>query len=510
MDSDKGNIMPKTSHLYNNWLFIVLWSLFSMVWTTGKLQGSQEGLSKELIRQMRKDFKMNSHARAVYNAVSNTDIKTLVINRDLLRNRNNFFSNKIDVKGITNQHSSGRCWLFSSLNSIRQYVIKKNGFKSFDFSHNYLSFWDKLEKANSFLEYMIKFRNRDLMDRDVVYLLKDPISDGGYWVNAKDLIQKYGVVPKEVMPETHSSNSTSTMNRILKIKLRLDAAKLRQMNKEGKTLIQLRQAKEKMLVEVYRLLVMNLGEPPIRFSWRYEPRKMPQSSNKAISNNNRDTTNDSHRKNESFPTKTTGDKTITIKNYTPKQFYDRFVGLNLDNYVVLFNDVIHQTAKHYQIRLTRNIYDGQDIDYVNVDMAQLKKIAMKSICDGWPVAFAADVSMDQSSSMGIMASDLYDYESLFDVDLTMTRAQLSLFRQSSRNHGMDFVGVDIKNGLPVKWRVENSWGASKGNSGFWTMYDNWFNLHVFNIIVQKKYVPRKILDIFRQKPIVLPEWDPMI
>jgi len=184
--------------------------------------------------------------------------------------------------------------------------------------------------------------------------------------------------------------------------------------------------------------------------------------------------------------------------------------VNLDNYVNIFNDTTKDYGKHYQIRMSRNVYDGQDISYVNVNIETLKAIAIRSIQDGAAMLFAADVGYDQSSEHGIMADGLYDYQSIYNTDIKLTKAERALYRSSVRNHGMTLVGVDLKDEKPVKWRVENSWGSDRGSKGYWTMYDNWFDLHVYNIVVHKTYVPEEIQKIKELPPIVLPPWDPML
>ncbi len=489
------------------------------------------GLDEAVIERIRSDFRMDSHTRAMYNAISNTDIRTLAVNRDLLREHDEFFSSKVEVKGISNQRSSGRCWLFAALNSIRQHVIKENKLKNFDFSHIYLTFWDKMEKANTFYERMIEFRDRDMMDRELVFLLKKPLPDGGYWENAKDLIQKYGLVPKEVMPETHSSNNTAMMNHIIERKMRVDAVKLRKMAGQQKSVRQMRRVKEEMLGEVYRLLVMNLGVPPVEFDWRYEPKEKgddedsedgdegdddgdEQSDDEedddyddgedADDDEGDDDDGDVEDEDEGYE-----DKSVMIKGYTPKRFYDEFVGVDLDEYVNILNDTTHPVGRRYQIVLTRNLYDGRDLDYANVDIETIKAAATKSLADGRPLWFACDVSVDQYSDKGIMAENMYDYGSIFDVDLEMFRAELALFRENVPNHGMNLVGVDIQDGRAVKWLVENSWGSDKGSSGMWVMYDDWFDMNVYGIVVRKEYLPEEIVEIFEQTPTKLPVWDPM-
>ncbi|MCK4293674.1 MAG: C1 family peptidase [Planctomycetes bacterium] len=432
-------------------------------------------LSDQTINKIRSSFKMDTHTRAMYNSITNNDITSLALNRDILREHNELFSHKIKTKGVTNQKSSGRCWLFAGLNTLRPIVIQKHNLKEFELSQNYLAFWDKLEKANCFLENIIEFRKRDMLDREMEFILRKPIPDGGYWENVVNLVEKYGVVPQEIMPETNSSGSTSRMNALIGRKLRADAVKLRKMNEDRKPVKKMRTQKTKMLGEVYRMLVMNLGEPPKKFEWRFE------DANSVVSE---------------------------VKTYTPKGFFEELVGADMREYVNLFNDPSKEYGRHYSINLTRNIRDGDDNHFANVKIEVLKEIASKAVLDDEPVWFGCDVGKDQSREHGIMAMGMFDYDSIYGTDMSMSKAERSLFRESAPTHAMVFVGVDMRQGKPVKWLVENSWGKDKGSDGLWTLYDTWFDTNVYNVIVKKKHVPAEVLKVFEQPAKKLPPWDP--
>jgi bleomycin hydrolase len=432
-------------------------------------------LSEEAINKIRGSFEMDAHTRAMYNSITNNDISILAVNRDILREHNDLFSHKIKTKGVTNQKSSGRCWLFAGLNILRPIVIQKHKLKEFELSQSYLAFWDKLEKANCFLENIIEFRDRDILDREMEFLLRTPIPDGGYWENVVNLVEKYGAVPQEIMPETNSSSNTALMNALVSVKLRADAVKLRQMSKEKKSVKKLRAEKAKMLGEVYKMLVMNLGEPPSKFEWRFEDANLVVSE---------------------------------VKSYTPKSFFEEVVGVDMREYVDVFNDPSKEYGKHYQIRLTRNIRDGDDAHFANVEVQALKDIAAKAVLDDEPVWFSCDVGKDQSKEHGIMAIGMFDYDSIYRTDMSMSKAERSLFRESVPNHAMVFVGVDMQGNKPAKWLVENSWGKDKGSEGLWTLYDTWFDKNVYSVIVKKKHVPEDVLKIFEEPAIELPPWDP--
>ena len=456
---------------------IILAVILPIVFISAPLFAGDGALTIGKINEIRSAFKMDAHTRAMYNSITNNDIQNIALNRDILRRHNDLFSHKTKTKGITNQKSSGRCWIFAALNMIRPDVIEKYNLESFELSQNYTAFWDKMEKANTFLERMIEFRDRDPFEREMVMVLRVPLPDGGYWENSVDLIKKYGVVPKEIMPETNSSGGTKLMNKVISQKLRADAVKLREMNRKNKTVKQMRAEKEKMMAEVYRMLVMNLGEPPSEFQWRYE------DANSLVSE---------------------------MKTYTPKSFLEDFVKTDVGEYVNIFNDTIRDYGQHCQIRMSRNVYDGHDIHYANVDIETLKNIAMKSILDEAPVMFAADVGYDMSRKTGIMENGLYDYDSVYQIVMKMSKAERALYRNSIRGHAMVFTGVDVQDGKPLKWLVENSWGDEKGSKGYWACYDEWFNIHVYNIIVKKKYVSEEILKIFEKPAKILEPWDPML
>ncbi|MGD8500238.1 MAG: C1 family peptidase [Phycisphaerales bacterium] len=457
-------------------LRIVLVAELALILSASSLFAGEGALEPGTINKIRSTFRMDSHTRAMYNSITNNDITSLALNRDVLRRHNEIFSHKIETKGITNQNKSGRCWLFAGLNVLRPIVIEKHNLESFEFSQTYLAFWDKLEKANCFLEHIIEFRDRDILDREMEFILRKPIPDGGYWENVVNLVEKYGVVPKGIMPETNSSGNTSLMNVLVSRKLRADAVKLREMHEESKPVKKLRAKKTKMLAEVYKMLVMNLGEPPSEFQWRFE------DANSVVSE---------------------------LTTYTPKSFYEEFVGVDLREYVDIFNDPSKPYGKHYQIGLTRNLYDGDDAHFANVELQTLKDIAVKAVLADEPLWFSCDVGKDQSKEHGIMAMEMFDYDSIYGTDMAMSKAQRSLFRESVPNHAMVLIGVDMQDEKPVKWLVENSWGEEKGSEGLWTLYDSWFDTNVYSIIVKKEFVPEEVLKIFEQPAIKRPVWDPM-
>jgi bleomycin hydrolase len=460
--------MNCTPHLMG----IVFWSFLFIGQGFNAAFGN--GLDQKSLDQLRDSCKLTGTNRAIYNAATSNSLAQLALSREILDNDNNLFSNSLKHQSITNQKASGRCWLFSSLNVLRPEVTKKYKLENFEFSENYLAFWDKLEKANCFLEYMIELADRDPLDREMSLLLKKPVQEGGWWDYTAALIEKYGVVPVEAMPEAANSENSGALFSLISQKLRVDAVALRKMKKEGKTPAELHTAKQKMLEEVYRMLVLSVGEPPRQFAWRYAEKDGKPTASETL---------------------------------TPQQFYKEKIGIDLSQYVNLMNHPMHPTGKHYLFARSRNMSDGQDRHFINIEIGEMKELAVKSISDGQPVWFGCDVGKDQDR--GMMALGLRDYQTLFGVDLTMNKADELLMRGCVANHDMVFVGVDLVDGKPVKWKVENSWGNEKGKDGYWHLYDSWFDKYVYHLVIRKAYLPTKTLQLFEESPTTLPMWDPL-
>ncbi|MDB4624314.1 hypothetical protein OAE47_02820, partial [Akkermansiaceae bacterium] len=431
---------------------------------------------------------MDAGDRARHNAVTNAEINKLALNREIVAGEDGHFSHKIKTKGITNQKSSGRCWMFAGFNVMRPKVINELGLDGFEFSNAYLQFWDKMEKSNLYLEDIIELRDVDRLDREWLLVNEWLVGDGGWWNYVTGLISKYGAVPSSVMPETHSSENTSTMNKVLARLLHSQAAALIKAGEAGSGEKALRTMKKKSLKEIYRFLAINLGEPPTEFEWRYKVKSKDEKEGEMVE---------------------VADKNLTLaKKYTPQSFYKEFVGVDLNEFVCLYNDPSQEMNAHYRFHRARNIAGEDDMNFVNIEISQMKEIAVKSVLANQAMWFAVNMSEDQSREHGMMEVDLYDYETLFDVKLDLSKAERSRFGAGASNHAMVLTGVDLKEGKPTKWLVENSWGSEKGNKGRWTLYDDWFTEHVYTIIVHRKHVPKKTLAIFDEGAKVLPAWYP--
>lgn len=467
-------------------------ALFLMLLPLNAQNQPDGALTPALLQSLREGYEMSGDDLARHNAITNNDINALSLNRALVAGEDGLFSHRIKTKGITNQKSSGRCWMFAGLNTMRPRIIHGLKIDDFEFSHAYLQFWDKMEKSNLYLEDIMDLRDADRLDREWLLVNEWSTGDGGWWNYVTGLIEKYGVVPVSVMPETHSSENTNTMNTILGRLLRTQGVALMKSHKEGASLEALRKQKEKSLEEVYRFLVLNLGEPPVDFEWRYQAAAKKDGDDK--------------EKEES--TKVENERLTAPKKYTPKSFYDEFVGIDLQQYVCLQHDPSQPLNRHYQFDRASNIAGKKDMDFANIAMEEIKSIAVKSVIANEPMWFAANVSIDQSTEHGLMAHNLYDYETLFGLDLEISKTDRSIFGVGASNHAMVLMGVDLVDGKPRKWLVENSWGDEKGNKGTWTLYDRWFDEHVTTVIVNRAHLPKEILAIFEQKAESLPAWYP--
>ncbi len=415
--------------------------------------------------------------RALINAVTNNNIKKLALNRENVGKINHYYSHKVKTAGITDQESTGRCWLFTGLNVLKPVILEKINLKTFEFSETYNFFWDQLEKCNLFLEAIISTRDKPKDDRTVDWLFKHPLQDGGQWTTFADIVKKYGVVPKSAMPETYQSKNTRRMRSLLKQKLREDALYLRQMYKEGKSLDEIREEKINMLSEVYRILVLSMGKPPEEFQWQYV------NSNSEISE---------------------------MKTYTPKDFYDQYIGINLDDYVMFMNDPSRPYKKLYEIEYDRNMVEGYNWKYINLPNKLIKEFAKASIMDNNAMYFSCDVGKQLNKDDGTLDINNYDYDDLMGVKFGMTKAERITTYSSASTHGMALVGVNInKDGETDKWLLENSWGPDAGYKGYLTMTDEWFDEYMFRVVINKQYIEKEILKILEQTPVKLPPWDPM-
>lgn len=435
-------------------------------------------LSIDLIRRFKIEFDRNPQNRTVQNAVTAVSVDDIALNRQALMATDHTFSHQLDDWAVTNQKSSGRCWMFAGLNLFRMDAMKKMNLKEFEFSQNFVLFWDKIERVNFFLEAMIETAGRDIDDRRVAHLLSKPVVDGGQWNMFVDVVKKHGLIPKAFMPETVSSSATARLNFILNTKARQAAKTLRDMFGNGESPSRIQEEKEKILETSYRILALHLGTPPERFAWQWV-----------------DKDKGFHRDEE----------------MTPQEFARRYVSEAPDGYICLVNDPrpSHPFGKTYTVEYLGSVAGASGVLYLNVSIERMKELAMKTITDGAPVWFGCDMGKMVHRKMGIMDASIYEYDLVYDTSLDMDKSHRLEYHQSSMNHAMLLTGVDVVDGGPRRFRVENSWGDEVGKKGFFVMNDSWFDQNMFEIAVKKSYLTPDELKALEVPPVVLPPWDPM-
>ena len=454
--------------------------IFSALCVLGvQAQSANGGITPEMLSKIKSGYQNTPENKALRNAIVANDINKLAANADNSTAFDDHFSNKVNSKAITDQKSSGRCWMFTGMNVMRSKAIAKHNLPAdFQFSQAYTFFWDQLEKSNLFLQAVLDHRAKAMDDKHVEWLFKNPIGDGGQFTGVADLVTKYGLVPKDVMPETFSSNSTSRMSNILSLKLREYGLELRKMaNNKSTTEQQLQERKTEMLKTIYRILVMTIGEPPTEFTWTQR-----DASGKAVSTD----------------------------TYTPESFFKKYVDEDFSKYYMIMNDPTREYYKVYEIEYDRHVYDGKNWVYLNLPMEDIAPLAIASIKDSTMMYFSCDVGKFLDRDKGWLDVNNYDYASLFGTTFSMTKKERVATFASGSSHAMTLCAVDLDaNGKPLKWMVENSWGSSYGHNGFLIMTNEWFNEYMFRVVVEEKYIPARILTLTKQKPIMLPPWDPM-
>ncbi len=433
-------------------------------------------ITKKQIESMRAEFDGDPSAKVAQNAVTGNNVASVSLRRDLVQEVDFTFSTKLDDWKATNQKSSGRCWLFATLNLFRPGTMKKMNVKEFEFSQAHIHFWDKFERSNHFLEAIIETSDRAVDDRTIHFLLSDPIGDGGQWNMAMNLIRKHGLVPKSAYPESNSSSSTRWMNSILKDILRSTASELREIIGSGGTVEDARTHKESRMKDIWRVLCIHLGTPPESFDWQW-----------------RDKDKEFHRRGK----------------ITPKEFAEEFVDIDWEDYVCIVNDPRNEYYRTYTVEYLQNVAGGPPVVYLNVPSDEMKSITQKILEDGLPVWMGCDVGKQMDRKRGLWDANLFETNELYGVDYGMSKADRLRYGQTMMTHAMLFTGVDVVDGKPRRWRVENSWGDDSGEKGFYTMNDSWYDEHMFEIATARKYLSEKMLDGLETEPTVLDAWDPM-
>ncbi|KAL1502793.1 hypothetical protein ABEB36_007888 [Hypothenemus hampei] len=444
-------------------------------------------LSKEVLEKFKKSFFDDEKNLLAQNVCTKQDPFESAQSRKIVENTLHVFNTKIESEGkpLTNQKSSGRCWLFAALNVIRLPVIKKFNLEDFEFSQGYLFYWDKIERCNFFLNNIVETtkRGEPVDGRLVSFLLYDPTCDGGQWDMIVNLINKHGLMPKKNFPESYSCEASARMNQVLKSKLREYAKAIRDLIQKGGSDGDVQSLIQEQMNNIYRIVGICLGIPNETFTWNY------------------------YDKNKEFH---------SIGPITPKDFYEQHVKplFNVDDKVCLVTDprLTNSYGKAYTVDCLGNMVGGRRCIYNNQPVELLLELTSKSIKEGEAVWFGCEVSKRIAAKLGIQDLAVHDFPLLFGVDIqiTMTKGDRLLYGESAMTHAMVFTAVHLdEKGEVEKLRVENSWGEERGEKGYLLMTADWFKEFTFEVVVDKKYVSEEVLNVFQQEPIVLPAWDPM-
>lgn len=441
-----------------------------------------QAIDSAVLNKFNADFNKIPAAQVIKNSVANNGIYKSSTTLQSKIAMDPTFSIELETGKVADQKQSGLCWVFAALNTLRHPMQAKFKIKDFELSQGYIFFWDKLEKSNYFYENVIKTADLKIGDRKIDFLMATPQQDGGQWDLICGLLEKYGVVPKSIMPDTASRINSSELNHVLNSKLRKDAVQLRKLINDGVSLSEVEATKEHMLSEVYRMLVYTIGEPPTKFNWSY-----------------RDDNQQFHQ----------------VENITPQEFYKQYINLNLADHISTINaPTTDKPYNHvYTVELLGNVVGGRQVRHLNLELQDFKQAAIKQLQAGEAVWFGSDISQMSDRKTGIMDTKLYDLNGLFNIDLSMTKAQRLDYGESMMNHAMVITGVDLNNDQqPTKWKVENSWGEKVGTKGYFVMSDAWFDQFVYQLVIDKQYLPEKLQQVYEQEkdaPKVLAPWDPM-
>ena len=458
---------------------VILFGAMLMMASSAMAQSSQGGIRNATLQQIVK-AQNGSANKALFNAIANNNIDDLVKNPANQAPVDTHFSIETPKQSIHNQKSSGRCWMFSGFNVLRSNFAKndKQG-RVVEFSQDYLFFYDQLEKANLMLQGVIDTGKKSIEDPQVQFFFKNPINDGGTFCGVADLAEKYGLAPMSAQPETFSSNNTSKMSKLISSKLREYGLELRKMVAQGKKSSAIQARKDEMLATVYHMLSLTLGEPVKEFTYAFRDKD--------------------------------GKQVGEAKKYTPKSFYEETVGHSLNGtFLMVMNDPRRPYHKTYEVEYDRHTYDGHNWKYLNLPMEEIAQLAIASLKDGHKMYSSYDVGKQLDRKRGYLALDNFDYGSLFGTSFPMNKAERISTFDSGSTHAMTLTAVDLDaNGKPVKWKVENSWGADNGFSGCFIMTNDWFNEYMFRLVVDKKYASEQLLKEFDPKPTMLTPDDPL-
>lgn len=438
-----------------------------------------KGVSEAELAGFKAGYRADALRQAMTSALYQTELDKLLCAPASARDLAFHFSVDIKTMKATNQKSSGRCWLFAAANVLREHVGKKLNLEQFELSQSYLAFWDKFERCNYFFEAVLETAGLPLTDRTVNYILSDGgVSDGGQWDMFASLVRKYGVVPKDAMPETHQSGHTRGMNGVLRRFLHKYALVLRSMAAEGATEEALQAKKREQLAKCWSFLASCYGEPPAAFDFEYV-----------------DKDGGFHRE----------------SGLTPAAFRDKYLDGLIDDCVSLINAPTGDKPydRLYTVKYLGNVAEDKGVRHLNLPMEELKAAVLRQLQAGEIVWFGSDCGKYGDREGGIWDDRSFQVELVTGLDEDMDKRDMLDSCESRMNHAMCLTGVNIgEDGRPNRWKIENSWGTDRIYDGYFMASDSWFDRFVYQAVVHKKYLGEKAA-LFETEPIALAPWDPI-
>ncbi|MBR1710791.1 MAG: C1 family peptidase [Clostridia bacterium] len=435
-------------------------------------------ITPELQQQFSDAYITNPARQMATLALSKSDLADVAFVPQSANQLRHKFSISIPTMEVTNQHASGRCWLFAATNVLRERIANARNIEKFELSQSYLAFWDKFERCNYFLESMIKTADRKPDDRTVMFILQTGVHDGGQWDMFANIVRKYGIVPKDCFDDTKQSNNTRQMNYVINRALKVGAVKLRRMIEANCGMDAVQSEKNAILSNIYGFLCSCYGNPPTQFDFQWVDK----------------------------------DKVYHCEaGLTPLTFAERYGVPELLNETV---SIIHAPTgdkpydRTFTIEYLGNVVGGKEVCHLNLSLDDFKAAILRQLEDGKIVWFGSDVGHYGERTLGIWDDASFNYELISGLDLSMSKTDALDYSLSAMDHAMVLTGVHLENGKPVRWRIENSWGDEKGEKGYYICSDSWFNQYVFQAAVEKAYLGDKAA-LANQTPIVLKPWDPM-
>ena len=436
-----------------------------------------EPIKKTYLEKELKNYKGDEKNTIIRHALVKNSLLTVAASQDEIKEMDFNFDINIKTLPAANQKASGRCWLFAATNVCREVIAKKLNLANFELSQSYLAFYDRLEKSNYLLEAVIELIDKEYDDRTLAFLLQNGVGDGGQWDMFVSLANKYGLCPKNVYPETNTSSATRETAQLINFTIRKFASDAKALY-QAKGLEAVRKEKEEVLNKIYFLLVNAYGLPPEKFDFEY-------------------TDKDGNYHLE--------------KGFDALSFKEKYLGDSLNDYVSLINAPTKDKAfgKTYTVQYLGNVVGGKQVTHLNVTMDRMKELILKQLRDDRIVWFGSDVGFYGEREEGVWDDTRFDLNTPFGLDLKMNKGESLDYHASQMNHAMCITGVSFKEGIPSKWKIENSWGKDRAKDGYYIMSKSWFDQFVYQAVVDKKYLNEEELKALKEQPIVLKPWDPM-